>query len=1724
MYLTDSKNASRLDNTFIKILLNTIIALFLVFGTAVSHSHQAFADDDQKAINDSYDEYISDLDIEPADEENGRTEQDVEVETAWGIIEKTDEKREKYEDPDNQNDFGYLIYRALFKPYINQTPKAVNVNGDDYVKEVNCDLNDPFNGSLNYHNCDIPTIGTEIAQNLYYDMLRTGPKNATVQSAYSEMGFGLPSKLPVKEIPLDLNTAKDKFTALELFGYNVKYTSYAGEWDHIKSNSGARALLNIGIGSSLKLGVAMLKNAFVAGVNHVADTASEFASKSDNIFVKGLLWIGGATYGLMTGGEHSISAIINTYVDTAEMNMFAFYNWYRPNFHETLYNARALTQEERALMVSEALMKAFLEMEYEPSPTNYGTPGETEPSQISGSNVGLVGDSLMNNEEFKNALSELIPGYEILAQDGRSAETGKQQFLSMTQLDEVKYIVVGLYVNDVMTTEHLNYYMEKMRDDQKLILVTGDTSSKATEDTQETAETSSKNIREFAEQHVDRVRVAEMDKVIDLNGKDDFFTEDDLHVHYTAEGYGKYANEIVRALNNFDQAQRQQIAEFNEWMEERADNLNDYEWLEKHPELNFNAPWKQYYCTDAKGNDVLDASGKPTFLYKPGTAELNDGCSPVRAPIQNGAVGNGYTSNADVPKDTRYSPPSILNVFNGNAIGDIGLWWASFFTKISNFMIDLSFSPIIATLGLDELILAVVDNFTQGIFFPLAALAVSISAVYVFFTSVRRGEYLQGFKDLGKMALLFFVGVVLLAKPANVVALADDVPSKIENTFIGILFNVDSTTGDNVCSASGSSDTTILSGMDGDLPFTKESAIRTMQCEVWRAFVFNPYVVGQWGTSYDNLDDSKMLNQNSDLVGDAEVPMGGGITVNNWGLYHLASITSGNTTQEDLSIPNGMIKKDFYKMVDLQAGINNGAGTDSRYFEDWRGNAGSRAAVGLFASVASFIGLLAIGFFSLIKIEATIVMSVMLLMLPIMLLLGLVRGWGFSRFREYGGTLVALLVKRVFTVFLICMMLMTIVAVSTSTDSALLNGLLITIICLFFFTNRRMLTDLMTNSVASVSGGLMAQNLISDPSRFLRSKAPLTVNNARGRISNQITSRTGGFIAGYMQDGTFEGAMEQSREAATISDMQYRRTQRRKGLSLLTRVSDATDASKRELDKLIEEKRKDGTLYNNEVVNNNVAENAYKRIEADVARRRERILSDTELSDQEKTDLIAKLQLGDSDEDKKRRRDKVYSETVVDFDTRYGQDRLRRLQEIDLEKGALNSQMDKIRKEKHDLVKNLKQGENESNEDYYARRAQKMRDSFSDDEKEVERELTKLRKEEAELYRQLGNKFNKKLRREINVEDARHARSNTRKAERRADNEREKVKNNDVLTDEEKKEALKKIEQEEKSAKKEARARNGRLEERISRKTLEGENDYNKATYEESIKHIDDAIVSNNHKIEVLNDRFKNPVPEEERLAIHQEISNLKQANEGLEKHKEDYKRHTMRPTEYTRSSMEHKIARNADTHADKLARGVENEVEAYRAQRLAKIGDKEEHREYIEEEVKKKRAELLADVEKKLGGDKKRSVPITDTFKEESERGKLEKELNARSEIIDETSSNRASAKMKKIASRLGSAHREINASQKDWRDKVDNATVRANEWAERESEKADDITYAKEQAKEARKKQKRLERNNGSESPRIRSEQARDERHKQSIEDSKNLGDMTRDFNEWQKRRGRE
>lgn len=1016
-----------------------MIAMFslLTLGLSIaSPVIQTFANDDESTVKDGLNDYKGDSKY--SHEVLGKFSSD------------TPDGREQT--------FRYLFSRIVQPQYINNVSDGVDPSGADTSLIVNgmaCDPSRPDN--LIDSNCNIPNFSAQLGQSIMRVINPGGIVGAERNSATPALNWGVPNSIPTGTVPVDEAQRSSKYTGLEVFGYNLNYTDYNGEWDDIIPSTRARMLANFGIMDKINLTGTAIWDGVSSGISE---------------FVEGLEWNPTTWLGNISNSlEAGASAPFITIIDTSDRNIVTSKSWTRSgnSVADSFYNVKVLTDKEvmeattvrvanrfTAMLMNEidndSELAAVLELE---SPPNF------------------VYDPNLESEKSKKARAE--------------AEKKNQE--------------IDAYNKEV---DAHNAEVDKTGKGEK-------------------------------KEHKDKVKVPAKEFVPESEQFAKFKKED---------GRVKQGESKGISCSDIDNYSDYKTCWNDKWKSYRSKEFNAkstiltklIEKVQKNlfKDDPYSDPTKaisHYVCADSRGDAMKDSNGNYEYLYtkeNEGSQEfLNPKCSLVRPTIQGGYFGDGYSDGSKIT-DTRHisnvsgssvlsSIPVIGNISKG--IQNLAQNVSKFIAQLINEMLNLSFSPLMEKLGITTIVKSSINSFKNTIFYPMLVIVIMFAGLMMIWDVLRTRNATKFLTSLLSMLIIFFVGVTILNSPDKVVDFFDKLPAKGEEMIANVILNNENS--EDICSTS-SSDT--------------NNGVRSAQCNVWQSLVFQPWVYGQWGTHYKNLNaagtgGTTLKNTNGELVGNAEVNLGGGSKLNNWALYQLKLMTSGTITTEDSNKPVGKVDSNIYRVVDAQAGPNNAEGRDTRYFTTWQGAGASRMGTALESAVLSVFSLIVIGSLLLVKIELTFIFSIMMLGLPFILLYGLTPR-GKSKLISYLSTMLALMIKRVLATALISLLLLLLnIVVPENADSYHIVFLSSMIVLGFFKIYKNEIFNLFN---LSPENALAGEGILSgDPEALrhaIKNNIPSPIRNRAFMISNGVKGAVSGQIGGTM--GGMRGAWETMRTDA----------------------------------------------------------------------------------------------------------------------------------------------------------------------------------------------------------------------------------------------------------------------------------------------------------------------------------------------------------------------------------------------------------------------------------------------------------------------------------------------------------------------------------------------------------------------------------------------------------------
>ena len=939
-----------------------------------------------------------------------------------------------------ENTFGYVFSRIIIPGYINDVRSAVppkdgwdkaiyEEKGQTYI----CNKKSPKN--LLGYNCDIPNLSAQILQAFVRVFSSTGVQNGARESGTPIFGLGVPNNIPGGAVPVDEEARSSQYTGLELFGYNMHWTTYNGEWDDIIPSSSARMLANYG--TLDKLNVA--GNMAISGAKTGAGT-----------FFDKVTWNPGSWLpAISKAWEAGTSASFLVIFDTSDANIAATHGWTRSG-----------------LSVAQSFYRVYV----------------LSDRQVINMSTTASANYVMNAIVKQNANNKDVKEIQSLA----TAPTFKADPNKLK--DEFK----------------------KKQDDAKKKLAEWEKADKDTRgDKPEVPKPTKEDYMSENDQYLEWVK---SDKTVQAAANGQF--------HFKAGEAKTYSDFKKKWASEYNDGKNTVTDRIGEDSKKIATTFGAI-FFKLNPHYNATNAISHYVCAHKDGSPYMNADGTYVYLFDSEndaeTEHVNQKCAanlPIRPTIQGGYFGNGYSDGVSDTRHVSKNGTSLISMIPiignlGENIQGLCNTAISFITMIINELMNLSFAPLMDQLGITTIVKAVFTNLRDTTFYPLMGLVVAIGGVSMFIDVIRSRSLVKFMLSLLTMAIVLLVGVAIVNKPDKFIDTMDKIPLTVENAITNTLLKDSDKS--NICSTTSGDNT----------------GVRSAQCYIWKDVMFNTWTYGQFGTGFDNLypnnqtgqsqDGNYFKNNNEELVGNPVVNFGGGKKVSNWALYQYSLMTSGTITTPDPNNPQGIVDRNIYRLVDLQAGPDDAKDSDPTYWNNWTGRVGNRTGIAIMGLILAILALIAIGKMLITKIELTFIMSIMTLGLPVMLLFGLTPS-GAKKLKGYIVQLFSMMLKRIIMVTLLCALLLILDSVSASgsndfTTTFVASGTIL----LFFIVYRPQILKLFTLSDESLFSG--AGLLSGDPDevkRVLGNYVPRFVKNIAYQANNFVRGIATGAVGGFI--------------------------------------------------------------------------------------------------------------------------------------------------------------------------------------------------------------------------------------------------------------------------------------------------------------------------------------------------------------------------------------------------------------------------------------------------------------------------------------------------------------------------------------------------------------------------------------------------------------------------------
>ena len=149
----------------------------------------------------------------------------------------------------------------------------------------------------------------------------------------------------------------------------------------------------------------------------------------------------------------------------------------------------------------------------------------------------------------------------------------------------------------------------------------------------------------------------------------------------------------------------------------------------------------------------------------------------------------------------------------------------------------------------------IIGALTSSIYTPLSIILAAIVGVWLLKTGIIDRKYREAFQGLGWFLASFIIGLTFLLNPSIVARLPMQISSGLAGCVIGAFNGDNCMSGSSGASINVQSDTnqvcsSYASGSNADMSFV----VNSLSCDIWKAFVLEPYSLGSFGMSYEDLD------------------------------------------------------------------------------------------------------------------------------------------------------------------------------------------------------------------------------------------------------------------------------------------------------------------------------------------------------------------------------------------------------------------------------------------------------------------------------------------------------------------------------------------------------------------------------------------------------------------------------------------------------------------------------------------------------------------------------------------------------------------------------------------------------------------------------------------------------------------------------------------------------
>lgn len=329
----------------------------------------------------------------------------------------------------------------------------------------------------------------------------------------------------------------------------------------------------------------------------------------------------------------------------------------------------------------------------------------------------------------------------------------------------------------------------------------------------------------------------------------------------------------------------------------------------------------------------------------------------------------------------------------------------------------------------------------NGVFSGFILITFLFTALFIIYKGLIKRELRFALNTLIKTILIFVVAVIIASNPAYWIGIPNKAATYGQALVLSSMNGLYTDTSTALCETDVASinegvaiDLTKSEDLKTQFDKTNENMKSMIGCKMWETLLFKPWVRGQFGAEYEDLDNTKVKNNNEAWVGVPSVPVGNDISINNWALFHLSTQTNAHASVGGEGLPvviNG-VNGDWWRTADAlsnyeeeqitevdSSGVNRNfqvpvQTTPTEFWQSWVGNNRTeRFGVAFISIIFGIVGSIAPLVFGIASAVYGLGITLLMMVSPVFLLLGTWGGRGDKIFNGWLSALVNTTIKKV---------------------------------------------------------------------------------------------------------------------------------------------------------------------------------------------------------------------------------------------------------------------------------------------------------------------------------------------------------------------------------------------------------------------------------------------------------------------------------------------------------------------------------------------------------------------------------------------------------------------------------------------------------------------------------------------------------------------------------------